>query len=50
MVGGAACRGVADVPEHGQKINNTFFVGAGVSQSTSIYAFVISLLLMAYTV
>lgn len=44
-IGGKFCEGLAKTPEIAQKLNNTYFVGAGVSQSTAIYAFVISLLL-----
>lgn len=44
-IGGKFCQGLARTPEVAQKLNNTYFVGAGVSQSTAIYAFVISLIL-----
>ncbi len=44
-IGGKFCQGLARTPDIAQKLNNTYFVGAGVSQSTAIYAFVISLIL-----
>lgn len=47
FVGAKACRGIADSPEHAGQIRNTLFVGAAVSESTAVYALVISLLLMA---
>lgn len=46
-VGAKACRAAADAPEHMQQVRNTFFVGAAVSESTAVYALVISLLLMS---
>ncbi len=45
-VGGATCKAMAENPSLTAKLNNTFFVGAGISQSTAIYAFVVSLLLI----
>ncbi len=46
-VAGKFCRTLADSPEHGGTIlRNTFFVGAAVSGSTNVYAFVIALLLL----
>lgn len=45
-IGGKFCESLARTPEMASKLNSTYFVGAGVSQSTAIYAFVISLLLM----
>lgn len=44
-IGGKLCEGLARTPEVAQRLNNAYFVGAGVSQSTAIYAFVISLIL-----
>ncbi len=45
FVGSRVCRATAEAPDALQKIRNTFFVGAAVSESTAIYALVISLLL-----
>jgi F0F1-type ATP synthase membrane subunit c/vacuolar-type H+-ATPase subunit K len=45
FVGSRVCNATAVAPAHMQKIRNTFFVGAAVSESTAIYALVISLLL-----
>ena len=46
-VGGKFCRSLADDPAHADTIiRNTFFVGAAVSESTTVYAFVVSLLLL----
>lgn len=47
IVGGQFCRALSDNPKYGDStIRNTFFVGAAVAQSTSIYAFVVSLLML----
>ncbi len=47
FVGGKFCRALSDNPVHGDTIiRNTFFVGAAVAESTTIYAFVMALLLM----
>ncbi len=46
FVGGKVCRGIAETPRHAPRIRNTLFVGAAVSESTAIYALVISLLLL----
>lgn len=48
FVGAKFCKGLAENPSVARQLNNTFFVGAGISQSTAIYAFVISLLLLTY--
>lgn len=45
--GAALCEGMADRPELSQKLNNIYFVGTGVAQSTAIYGFVISLILFS---
>ena len=45
-VGGAAVDGVALWPEAESPVTRAFFVGAAVSQTTSIYAMVIALILM----
>jgi ATP synthase F0 subunit c len=45
-VGAKVCKGIADAPESAQQIRNTLFVGAAVSESTAVYALVISLLLL----
>lgn len=44
--GAALCEGMADRPELSQKLNNVYFVGTGVAQSTAIYGFVVGLLLL----
>jgi F0F1-type ATP synthase membrane subunit c/vacuolar-type H+-ATPase subunit K len=44
------CRGMADTPEAEDSIRKTLFVGAAVTESTAVYALVISLLLMTHTV
>lgn len=47
FVGGKFCRALADAPEHGDSsIRNTYFIGAAVAESTTVYAFVVSLLLL----
>ncbi len=46
FVGSKVCRAVSEAPEHEQKIRNAFFIGAAVSESTAVYALVVSLLLM----
>ncbi|MBN2711545.1 MAG: ATP synthase F0 subunit C [Planctomycetes bacterium] len=46
FVGAKACQGATNSPEHLQNIRNSFFVGAAVSESTTVYALVISLLMM----
>jgi ATP synthase F0 subunit c len=47
FVGAKFCRALADSPEHGDgMLRNTFFVGAAVAESTTVYAFVIALLLL----
>lgn len=46
-IGGKLCDGIARAPETAQRLNNAYFVGAGVAQSNAIYAFVIALLLAA---
>jgi F-type H+-transporting ATPase subunit c len=46
FVGGKFVRSLADNPRYGGSIiRNTFFVGAAVAESTTIYAFVVALLL-----
>ena len=45
-VGGKYCRALADDPVNGDKtLRTTFFVGAAVAESTTLYAFVVSLLI-----
>ncbi|MFW5856503.1 MAG: ATP synthase F0 subunit C [Planctomycetota bacterium] len=46
FVGGKFTRSLADCPRHADQLRNTFFVGAAVSESTTIYAFVVALLLI----
>jgi ATP synthase F0 subunit c len=47
FVGSKFCRALADAPKHGDSIiRNTFFIGAAVAESTTIYAFVIALIMM----
>lgn len=45
-VGGAAAEGVALNPEAETALTRTFFVGAAVSQTTSIYALIVAFLLI----
>lgn len=47
FTGEALCVGIADTPEISQKLNNAYFVGTGVAQSTAIYGFVVSLILFS---
>lgn len=46
---GMACAAVARHPKHFGRIQQVMLVGTAVSQSTGIYAFVISLLLIFYS-
>ncbi|MHC4871089.1 MAG: ATP synthase F0 subunit C [Planctomycetota bacterium] len=49
FVGGKFCRAMADDPKHTNTLlRNTYILGAAVSESTTVYAFVISLLLFYY--
>ncbi len=43
--GASLCTGIAERPELYQRLNNIYFVGTGVTQSTAIYGFVVSLIL-----
>lgn len=45
--GAALCTGMAERPELSAKLNNMYFVGTGVAQSTAIYGFVVSLILFS---
>ena len=45
--GGKFCSGLARTPEARQKLNTAYFVGASVSQSCAICAFVIALILFS---
>lgn len=48
MAAGGACNGVARNPEANTEITRTMLVGGAVSQSTSIYSFVIALILILF--
>ncbi|MBN1257170.1 MAG: ATP synthase F0 subunit C [Planctomycetes bacterium] len=45
-VAGKFTRALADNPLHADQLRNTFFVGAAVAESTTIYAFVTALILL----
>ncbi len=47
--GGAAVEGIALFPEAEAPVTKAFFVGAAVSQTTSIYALVVALMLIFFT-
>ena len=46
LVGSSACAGVARQPEAQRSITTTLLVGIGTTQSTAIYGFLVSLLLL----
>jgi len=46
FVGSQACKGVGANPRHNSAINKTLLIGAAVAESTSIYAFVVFILLV----
>jgi ATP synthase F0 subunit c len=46
LAGGEACRGIAANQAHSGLLTRTMFVGMAVSQSTAIYALVVSLILL----
>jgi ATP synthase F0 subunit c len=48
LAAGGACDGVGRNPEAGNSITRTMLVGGAVSQSTSIYAFVIAFILIFF--
>lgn len=48
FVGGRFTRALADCPQHSDSLRNTFLVGAAVSESTTIYAFVVALVLLFF--
>lgn len=46
QAGGMYCRSLADSPKQASVLRNTYLVGASISQSTSLYAFVVALVLL----
>ncbi len=46
IVGGDACRAIADSQVHSGLVTRTMFVGMAVAQSTAIYSLVVSLILL----
>jgi len=47
FIGGKFCEGLARAPQSAMDLNKAYFIGVGISQSASVFAFVVALLLMS---
>ena len=50
LVGAKACENIGKYPESAGKIRNTMFLALGIIETSSIYAFIIAILLALYVV